>query len=741
MAVNAFVKSKDDFPLGTTHGSPLVYLDLSLPATADNFRLLCTGTRRFRSLRLRLFAFSFARDDQDVVDTGEMRSKGKVKALWYKNTRFHRVVPGFMMQGGDLTHGIHDLPHLAAFAAEGSASGRPLRPIVVTDAGQRMLFVALSVDQLSSSSRDGGKFSRTHSDAKLSANHVLPAQTTTRRQKASSFDGIFNHAETARLALACFDGHSAFCAAMTSTFQFDDRQDADLLLGEFLFEEADAFALPLYQERVGLSDSLLLDFDHDDALLTPLELDAALQQSAGVRPCQSVGREASSDAPMSPLDTDDDSTDAASEVATPPPAYSSQVSNPFRAAETQSPPARVALLCSQSTTHSPLPKEQKQLATRSSGRPTCPVASAPTTSSATKTLQASTPFAGSLPFALPVAFFPPLNGNQKRPFPQVLPNVASPAAAADCSDATGDAGASKKSKREIRQMKNRESANKSRLRRKAQLSTLSTEVSELTQKQQELQTIIAGLRAENKSLLDQNTFLRSLVTNCKQEPSFAAPNGQVAGYVQLPPMEQSCIALSVLESGQKMEVDADGQVMDMDLSKPPPSSKRRSTASTLSTASLAVCASVFGITVFADYEGTGPDSSNIRGVGRVLHEAPSALGVEGCSTEGPSSLVEFVVAAVGSWWKFVSSSELVFGVLLNVLSFVVIMGLYQLWQSRSLASGPQTGTGVSKPRRRSARCQTHLVSNRAALSGEDKRRSGSWQDVRLRDKPRGTSGA
>jgi hypothetical protein len=29
-----------------------------------------------------------------------------------------------------------DLPHLAVFEAAGSASGRPLRPIVVTDAGQ-----------------------------------------------------------------------------------------------------------------------------------------------------------------------------------------------------------------------------------------------------------------------------------------------------------------------------------------------------------------------------------------------------------------------------------------------------------------------------------------------------------------------------------------------------------------------------------------------------------------------------
>ncbi|KAG1685986.1 hypothetical protein DVH05_007587 [Phytophthora capsici] len=182
MAINAPIKTKEEFQLGTDRGPPLVYLDLSvgdqpprrlhielfheeLPITTDNFRLLCTG---------------------------ELRGKGKVKVLWYKNTRFHRVIPGFMMQGGDITHGngaggvaalgtvledehqvgavavahqnssnrsqfficfgtpswldgkhvvlgqvLHDdLPHLAAFEAEGSASGRPLSPIVVTDAGQ-----------------------------------------------------------------------------------------------------------------------------------------------------------------------------------------------------------------------------------------------------------------------------------------------------------------------------------------------------------------------------------------------------------------------------------------------------------------------------------------------------------------------------------------------------------------------------------------------------------------------------
>ncbi|KAI9979824.1 hypothetical protein PInf_027825 [Phytophthora infestans] len=187
MAVNARIKTKDEFQLGSEHGPPLVYLDLSvgdqpprrlhielfheeLPITTENFRLLCTG---------------------------ELRGKGKVKALWYKNTRFHRVIPGFMMQGGDITHGngaggaaalgtmldvevrviahqvgavamAHqnssnrsqfficfgrlswldgkhvvfgqvlrdDLSHLDVFELGGSASGRPVSPIVVTDAGQ-----------------------------------------------------------------------------------------------------------------------------------------------------------------------------------------------------------------------------------------------------------------------------------------------------------------------------------------------------------------------------------------------------------------------------------------------------------------------------------------------------------------------------------------------------------------------------------------------------------------------------
>ncbi|CAI5718028.1 unnamed protein product [Peronospora farinosa] len=340
--------------------------------------------------------------------------------------------------------------------------------------------------------------------------------------------------------------------------------------------------------------------------------------------------------------------------------------------------AKVLLLGSSMSTHSPLSSGQKLLLPRthevidksSSNNNNSSVTSTPIDAASsmqsigkTQPMPVSKLFSDALSYALPVAYFAPsFNVNQKRPVTPVLPGATSLStcnsalsSAITAAAATNDSYAIK-SKREIRQMKNRESANKSRLRRKAQLTNLTARVAEFETKEKEMLIIIAGLRAENKSLLDQNMFLRSLVTSCKQEHASSHSNHQLAAFVSLP--DQSCVALNMLESVQNMDVDDDAQAADLAVMTPQPD-KRRTMASTLSMASVAVCASVFGITVFVDCDGTAVDAGNIRGVGRVLHEVPTLCG------------------------QLVSSSELVFGVLLNVLSFVVIVALYQLWQSHS----------------------------------------------------------
>lgn len=205
------------------------------------------------------------------------------------------------------------------------------------------------------------------------------------------------------------------------------RPEDDLLMDDFLFQESDPFALPL------------LDFDPDGALLTPTEL--AISQTL---PFPDGGGDDSSSSssfqPTSPVSTDDGSTDA--EVSSPLPAFAQHQQLPQFCAETDvasSPAAKVSLLGSTASMHSPLPSDQKLLAPRNSSNNTNNnnISSAMTPTNAAKPMQpkpmmpmlAPTPFPGVLPYAMPVAYFPPLNASQKRPCPQVLPGATTPNAA------------------------------------------------------------------------------------------------------------------------------------------------------------------------------------------------------------------------------------------------------------------------------------------------------------------------
>ena len=67
-----------DVCIGKNCGRITMKLFAETPETSENFRCLCTGEK------------------------GQGRSG---KALHFKNSLFHRVIPGFMAQGGDFTRG------------------------------------------------------------------------------------------------------------------------------------------------------------------------------------------------------------------------------------------------------------------------------------------------------------------------------------------------------------------------------------------------------------------------------------------------------------------------------------------------------------------------------------------------------------------------------------------------------------------------------------------------------------
>lgn len=84
-----------DADIGEINTNTHVYFDISIednaegkivfelfddivPKTSENFRALCTG-------------------EKGVSPSGAK--------LWYKGSKFHRIIPGFMIQGGDFTRG------------------------------------------------------------------------------------------------------------------------------------------------------------------------------------------------------------------------------------------------------------------------------------------------------------------------------------------------------------------------------------------------------------------------------------------------------------------------------------------------------------------------------------------------------------------------------------------------------------------------------------------------------------
>jgi peptidylprolyl isomerase len=69
-----------DIVIGEESAGKIVFELFSdvVPKTAENFRALCTGEKG-------------------------MGKSGKL--LWFKGCSFHRIIPGFMCQGGDFTRG------------------------------------------------------------------------------------------------------------------------------------------------------------------------------------------------------------------------------------------------------------------------------------------------------------------------------------------------------------------------------------------------------------------------------------------------------------------------------------------------------------------------------------------------------------------------------------------------------------------------------------------------------------
>ncbi|GER28070.1 peptidyl-prolyl cis-trans isomerase [Striga asiatica] len=119
LAPNQAKKSKEDLKT-VTHkvffdveidGKPAGRIVMGLfgktvPKTVENFRALCTGIIPFLVLLLILISFHMQLALMALYDFLGEKGIGKSgKPLHYKGSTFHRIIPSFMIQGGDFTLG------------------------------------------------------------------------------------------------------------------------------------------------------------------------------------------------------------------------------------------------------------------------------------------------------------------------------------------------------------------------------------------------------------------------------------------------------------------------------------------------------------------------------------------------------------------------------------------------------------------------------------------------------------